>query len=421
MATQEGFDDWLAKGLGRAVIHLSNSGGAPHRDSVLNACIHDLAYDRQCEGGREEYLKDLIRASGEDQFIRDGIFRALSADHLEADRVDLTQIVAVSRMFADRGDSVLKRSMYEAVRRIGFSHGQDCLVELVAMDGIEALEFALGQFPESLGAFELSTLDSLLSTLETRDGVAEARKAISEASSLSPIWEILAGRIGIDDSRPPFVDETSGLDYRTLKSKIQLDTKFRPLARWGQSATEDDLKAASNDLIAERDRNRLLTYLSIFRKAPFPGPIDRLLELVEDTDGRLAQGATQILARINDPRIRALALKRIERGYSCGDAIELLTNNLHKDDFARIELLLLQKVDDRDSIHAIGMGLRHLVKSHCVPESTTCLIHTYEHGPCSLCRGETVAFLIRLNALPDWMREECKFDADLETRKLVSA
>ena len=39
------FDQWLKKGLGRAVVHLRTHDPEPHRDAVLYACTHDLAYD----------------------------------------------------------------------------------------------------------------------------------------------------------------------------------------------------------------------------------------------------------------------------------------------------------------------------------------------------------------------------------------
>ena len=72
-----------------------------------------------------------------------------------------------------------------------------------------------------------------------------------------------------------------------------------------------------------------------------------------------------------------------------------------------------------DELHAIGMGVREVLEAHPSTEGATALLALYEYGPCSLCRTHAVELLYGLNAVPAWMFEECRFDADFDLRAKV--
>jgi len=50
-----------------------------------------------------------------------------------------------------------------------------------------------------------------------------------------------------------------------------------------------------------------------------------------------------------------------------------------------------------------------------LPEAREPMLLAYEHSPCSICRSDAVEVLISINSLPNWMREECKYDANRTT------
>ena len=189
-------------------------------------------------------------------------------------------------------------------------------------------------------------------------------------------------------------------------------------AGWGKSASDGDLQAAAADFLIEQDEGALLAYLSIFRFRTFPGPIGRLLELAESADARLARHAVAVLSRLTSPQIRNLALRFLDTRHKQGDGVELLTNNYQHGDFLLIQSCLTIPME-ADELHHFEMGVRHLVKAHRQEEAEQCLLLLYERGPCSLCRGAIVQELIALDRLPQWMKVECRYDSDTETRKLV--
>jgi hypothetical protein len=419
MESSEEFEGWLRKGIGRAVLYLKTHNSKPHLEASLHACTHNLAYDSQCESSREQYLKDLIQASGEEEFFRDGLMLVLAAEMIDTDQIDLDQIIAVARMFAERGDAAIKNAMYRAVGRAGFERAGSCYTDLIALDGIHGLVVASERFPATTPDDDLWVVNTLLTALEDRDGSDSANAAIEEASRQRPALKTLVERARRVSGAGVGAGESPRLDYLSLKLAIRKESKFRNLIGWGRTARVEELEMAADDLIEETDRNRLLTYLSIIRRAQFPSSINKVLELAESGDGRISRAAINVLAQISDSRIRELLPKLMYIPERRRDAVELMISNYYEGDFQRIEESLRETRDDADCLHDLGIGVHHLLAVHCPPTAVNSLVLLYENGPCSLCRGEFVEKLIALELIPQWMREECRFDADPDTRKLV--
>jgi len=62
METSE-FKNAIALGLGRAVVTLLDRDVHPFREVILDACLHNKAYDPQAEGSRAAYMVEAIRAA----------------------------------------------------------------------------------------------------------------------------------------------------------------------------------------------------------------------------------------------------------------------------------------------------------------------------------------------------------------------
>ena len=140
------FEGWLRKGLGRAAVFLRANDSAPWREQLLYVCTHYLTYDAQCEESRAHYLLDLIEISGEADFYRNRIIAVLSGDHEE---MDLGQMFEVVSSFAANGSDAAKQAMYTAFHRHGFdAAGLTCAEQLVILDGLRGLLFAMKSFRE---------------------------------------------------------------------------------------------------------------------------------------------------------------------------------------------------------------------------------------------------------------------------------
>ena len=70
-------DQWTPKtferivALGRSIQHLREHDARLYRASILDACLHNKAYDTQIGGDRAEYALDSMRSSGDLPFYPD--------------------------------------------------------------------------------------------------------------------------------------------------------------------------------------------------------------------------------------------------------------------------------------------------------------------------------------------------------------
>ncbi len=411
------FNQWLHKGLGRAVMYLRTHDPKPYREAVLYVCTHEWIYD-SCEESREKYLLELMRCIGDDEFFRSGLLDALTSKPKDPDKFDLGQTIEIARSFAEKGDKDMKQAMYDAVARAGFEVAGSCYTDLISLDGLNALLIAAEHFPPGIKDDDLWQVNVLIAAMEDRDGVDAANEAIKKAEADSPRLAQMLVKSRAYMSQFEHWGDRARPDYSALRRMIAEKPKALNYYGWGKNASEEELQAAAVDLLAEEDEARLLCYLVIFRFRRFPGPVARLLELAQSKNIRIARPSVAVLAQVATPEIRNLALHFLDTPGKQGDGAELLISNFQLGDFQLIEAGL-RKPMAADELHHFELGVRHLVEAHFLPAAEGSLLLLYQNAPCSLCRGGIVKNLIALDRLPEWMREECLYDAAGEIRKLV--
>ena len=153
--------------------------------------------------------------------------------------------------------------------------------------------------------------------------------------------------------------------------------------------------------------------------ATFPKAIDRLLEFAKGNNENVARAAHVALRNVVDQRVRELALALISERRWIDFAVGLLIQNGDDHDYHILVELLADTSHTTDVYHGLGMNVRNFVKAHRSDEAERSLLLLYENGPCSLCRYDAVAELIAMDRLPAGLGEECIYDADPGTRKLV--
>lgn len=74
---------------------------------------------------------------------------------------------------------------------------------------------------------------------------------------------------------------------------------------------------------------------------------------------------------------------------------------------------------DEDQIHTIGLSVQTLFERYRTPELAPAIMLLYDLDPCAFCREALVERLLKLDALPGWMREECAWDSNPAIRAAV--
>ena len=408
----------VALGLGRAVVHLLDHDASPFHKIILDACLHNKAYDPQVEGGRALYLKDLMRASGDEAFFEKALVASLAK---EADDWDLTQRFELAGLLAKEGNQEARFAMKEAFRGKAISNSE-IASEFIELEGIPGLLFVANRIGETLKRDPGQWEDDYLLCIARQTCGAEAVEASLKSSAesdenvrayLAAIAENQALRSGNRKHDP------KTLTFTEVQALMEGNGATGILHEWAQTASNADVGLAAHQLLQETDPQKLKLYLSCFRSRPFPLGLERLFELVEWPDGPIPRHALGVLANVENERIRTLAFKLVETGSSLRVyAIDLLVKNFLQGDHTAVEGWC-DAERDPGVINAFDRSLRNLFAEHPDPKREQRLLAKfYEKEPCAHCRCAVVERLLTLNGLPDDLRRECAYDSYADTRYL---
>lgn len=427
---------YLAKGLGRAHVVLEKGADASQCKALVAACLRDDAMP--LEGSRAGYLLELVRlvgASGDlASALADPFADGPSGDDLEQ-RFELVGLLARDgvpgmREVLYRGQvQLIDRWLAEPVEWVSTVAAR----HLIALDGIRGAVFVFGQLGRAAlaGASFFSDQELIDAALDSLGD--EQAGAILEARANDPgvdayLLATEAPFVRIENPlRPAGWSERPWTDAQaTIERSVRgTDSLGAFASHWGEKASEEDLALAAQALVdlPKDDLELLRAYLSVFRKRPFPLDPALLIALLDDPRRFVSTYATNALEQISHPAVRAVALRMAAHGPHRQCALGLLARNWNPGDELIAEDLLRAAEGQRKAIvHTLGYGLRAVIDVQPpTPELVPALRLAYELEPCSSCRTDFVAALLRLSALPDDLRAECRWDANEQTRQLVSS
>jgi HEAT repeat protein len=423
------FERVLGRGLGRAVLFLRQHDARPYRDAILHACTHWTGYDQQVEGTRTIFLRDVLDATGHEHRFVPRILAALKG---VTDRRDAIQLVFLVLAFAKDGYDEARTALYEAFDRNDTEEAFLGFDAIIRLDGLEGFRYVAERMGAALLNDPHASVEADHARWEAKEAVGEeaVQRVLAEADT--PALRAFVQALEWDDEdRPVRSAALPKPDDATYEQVRQVIATSRPsstgvlgLRRWGEHASADDLAQAAADLLDEEDDHRLISHLRIFEWRAFPLTPDRLLRLMDHPDVPLMLAASRALSQVADPRVRALGLEILadpdRHGARKSAGAQLLVASYQAGDEA-ILIDLLRSQCDEDARHWIGMGAIDILKANPSASAVPVLYALYEYGPCSFCRWRSVGRLRKLGKLPDWMLEECRYDANLDLSDAADA
>ena len=106
---RDAFARCIKYGLGRPILWLKNHPWQPYEDAIVQVCLHDTAYDNQCEDRRADYVFDVIKATGAVSHFGDIVVKGLMASK---DPWDTNHLFGLARLLAQNGYAAAKDAMY---------------------------------------------------------------------------------------------------------------------------------------------------------------------------------------------------------------------------------------------------------------------------------------------------------------------
>jgi hypothetical protein len=402
---------------------------SPYRDMILDHCIHNKAYDTQIEYSRASYLYPLIRHSAEVNFYRDGIFLAL---HYADDESSVSQLFDFAVLFSHDGDEAAQSAIRKKFDKHDLKEIYSSATSLIKIDGIEGLLHALDYIGSDFNVLERNDDAIYIHQAEDSCGVEETRLALAKAYEQNPNIRTYLDRISHlytpsliledvikshkDDNLHTHLQEAvKGITWRELKRNPESD---KLAVRWSRFASDDEIVKAANDIIYEKDPQKLALYLRIFHRHKFPLHPSFLIDLTESLSLRVSHAALMALAGIKHPDVRALFEKLVQAPEWSTLAVRLLRSNYRDGDHLIIEKLL-ENASDVHQMHDLEFALIDVYKNNLSQNAIQSLQFAYKNGPCSNCRYEIVKLMHELGHLPEWIVHECVYDTRESIRTMA--
>src|ERR1035437_5964494 len=261
METRE-FKNAIDLGLGRAILHLLDRDVLPSREVILDACLHNKAYDPQVEGSRAAYMLEAMRASGEPAFYADAVIRSLVE---EADGWDTSQRFQIAKLLAQDGNESARQAM-RSVLRLRSTFDGEVAEAFIELDGLAGLVLVVRRIGELLTQNpERWEMDYLLSVASDIYGKEAVETTLNGAAETDP--NIKAYLNAVEENRTLRSQsqrlDPASLTYGDVRSLIEANKAGGILHGWAKTASESDLVLAAHDLIKETDPKKLKLYLTL--------------------------------------------------------------------------------------------------------------------------------------------------------------
>lgn len=413
--------DALRKGLGRAAQWASR--GQLAETVLLEACLHDQRYDMQVAERRGIWLWQMIQAMQAVERFRTPILDALRTF---PDQRSALQLCELARHFAEAGDERFRKRLYEILEQQPIADwsalGED---EVVSLDGEAGFLFAARLRGRQLFTREWEWDDTaLLQNASTKFGEARINELLS-APSDEAMSRFERGRRQHVEQRaekeplPTWRDRVRAIRPSEIISRAHSrDSGYGQFRAWGMHAEESDLTTVLQELWTTEPAPALANLLAVFANRALPQFDARLIDLCRHEDKLVRRRAYTALAMNAHPLVRSFALEHLERRVSEALVVGLITHNYEPGDEHRL-LAALEMPNDEDELHALLMDAAKLLETNPTADCSQLATTVYAMTPCENCRFFALRLLNGQQAIPQWMREECRHDSAEDCRKLA--
>ena len=412
----EQFRQAIKLGRGRAILYLKEHPWEPHVQAIEHVCLHNTAYDPQCEDPRAEYVYEIVQLTKQPQRFAD----IVTAELLKAtDFWDTYHLFDLARLFATNGHGNARNAMYEKFRRDDAEEHFLGESQLIKLDGVKGLLVVLDRVGKWLETNPDYWVDDRL-ILEAEESLGKPAMDTVDAAAgtnanICRYMEAVRKFRGTPRQRQ--TPDFHHFSYSELREWIAANHGDAPVSLfgWGKRAPDDALREAATDLL-NADEGHLLAYVRIFAWRAFPLDPQRLIHLACSNNEKLARAAKRALQHVQCSAVRELAIHLIREGQVDGNVIKLLARNYQAGDDLRIEFLLANAAGE-DQFHGIAQAAIRIFEDNPDAEVLPSLLRVYEQCRCSLCRMGAVTVLMTRGLIPGWMLAECRYDSDRETRE----
>ncbi len=418
MNIRQRFRQSLKCGTGEAYFILQAKRKIDFSKDIERAALTNYAYDPQCEGDRACYIARLIELSGKKEHLIDIVIKALEKERENCWNLD--QLFALAKIFAKQGNVKAKRAIYKRFYKKTIKYfeclGQEQILEL---DGIEGLK----HIAEVRGKALIKNPDdwedsSLVDHFQKENPNIKVYDELKRATTNNPFIKKYLDTIAEHKCSISKRRNRPRYSYKIIRKNIDSKMKLPFLPSATSELTKADIKRLADDLLQEKDPERLEKYLMLFWEIKFPYDYQPILKIAKgknNRDNRLVELACESLKFFNARDIRTFAIEKLSKTNIPSDYLPLLVSNYKRGDH-KILARIADKYNNENVIHDCVRAYVDIYKANKTKQCKEPLEIIYSKLTCGLHRYDIIKILHENGVLSKKLLKEIEFDSYEEIR-----
>jgi hypothetical protein len=409
----------LKRGTGEAYLLVKDNPKIDFSNHIIKGALNIYAYDGQSEGDRAKYIFDIISISNQKDKIRKAVLQGLATE--QDNTWDLTHLFAIAKLYAQQNDTELKQAIYDRFLNNPIE-GSDWVgaYEILELDGLNGLFYVAEKFGKYIEQNPDDWQDDwIIKRFQEQNKKIKVSEELKKKAKTNNFIRIYLDNIKRTKSSQEN-HKTKPTKYNDIIDEV-LNSKPRFSFFRKRNLTDDEVNKIAKRLIGETDKSNIEKLLDIFDFYKFLFDSQIVLDFAKQkrtSKNRIVENAIDALKHLKSKDIRNFAMDKIQNSKNPIDYLEILVSNYKNDDFKLLSEIA-NKTNNEHKIEQLAGIYTEIFKANKTKECKEPLEILYNKMNCAIHRNGIVEILIENKVLSDKIKNEIKFDSDLETRKLI--
>jgi hypothetical protein len=413
------FFDSLKRGTGETYLILEENPTVDFSTYIIKGALRNYAYDGQCESSRAQYIFGLYKLSNQKEKIRKAVLKGLTEEH--EDTWSLTHLFEIAKLFALQSDLEMRNAIYDRFcnNPIEGSDWVGCS-EILELDGLQGLIYIAEKFGKSIELNPDDWQDDwIIRNFQEENPALDVTKILEDIANENKFIRIYLDNIKrTKASQEEHKPETT--KYKDIIDEVINSKPFISFVR-KRKLSEYEVTRIAEQLIVENNRTSIEKLLSIFDYHKFPFDSEIILNYAKQkrsTKNRLVENAIEALKHLKSNSIREFALDKIQNSKNTIDYLEILVSNYQTGDSKLLSEIANNTINEH-KIELLARIFTEIFEANKTAECKEPLEVLYNKMNCGIHRNGIIKILMENDVLSDKIRNEIKFDCDLDTRELI--
>ena len=417
---QRQFLNSLKRGTGEAYLLVKDNPKIDFTNQIIKGVLNIYAYDGQSEGNRAQYIFDIISISKQKEKIRRAVIQGLANE--QEHTWNLTHLFALTKLFAEQNDTEAKQAIYDRFLNPPIEHSDWIgYPEILELDGLNGLLYVAEKF----GKYIVQNPDdwqddSIIRHFQDNNKKIRVYEELENKAKTNQLTRIYLDNIKRTKSSQE-QHKSKRTKYRYIVDEV-LNSKPFISFRKKRNLTEEEINQIAQRLIHETEKSNVEKLLDIFSFHKFPYDSQIILDFAKQkpTDkNRIPEYAIYALKHLKSINVRTFAMGKIKNSKYPIEVLGILVSNYESGDF-KLLIDIANKTKNEHKIEQLAGIYTDIYKANKTKECKEPLEILYNKMNCAIHRNGIVEILIENKVLSEKIKNEIKFDCDLETRKLIN-